>query len=113
MMMRKQIDFPPYTEAEVKQIMEDGSLLCDLCGERLFDDQGPQAWIYTDTGILFPPDSEILSLTDDERRQIDEEYNRNEMTPAELEAERVAQQEKEMLIQTDFSEIDPGFFVKI
>ena len=94
-------------------MMEDGSLLCDLYGERLFDDQGPQAWIYTDTGILFPPDSEILSLTDDERRQIDEEYKRNEMSPAELEAERVAQQEKEMLTQTDFSEIDPGFFVKI
>lgn len=41
------------------------------------------------------------------------EYNRNEMTLAELEAERVAQREKEMLTQTDFSEIDPGFFVKI
>ena len=43
---------------------------------------------------LFPPDSEILSLTDDERRQIEEEYNRNELTLAELEAERVAQREE-------------------
>lgn len=41
------------------------------------------------------------------------EYNRNEMTLAELEAERVAQREEERLTQTDFSEIDPGFFVKI
>ena len=39
-------------------------------------------------------DSEILSLTDDERRQIEEEYNRYEMTLAELEAERVAQREE-------------------
>ena len=113
MMMRKQIDFPPYTEAEIKQIMEDGSLLCDLYGERLFDDQGPQAWIYTDTGILFPPDSEILSLTDDERRQIDAEYNRNEQILAALIESFEAQQEEEVRNLADFSEIDPGFFVKI
>jgi hypothetical protein len=54
-----------------------------------------EKWNYTDSGILFPPDSEILSLTDDERRQIEEEYNRNELTLAELEAERVAQHEEE------------------
>ena len=53
-------------------------------------------WSYTDSGILYPPDSEILSLTDDERRQIEEEYNRNELTLAELEAER----KEEMRIQS-------------
>ena len=90
-MMKKKIDFPPYTEADVKQIMEDGSLLCDLYGEKLSDDQNTEAWHYTDTDIVFRPDSDILSLTDDERRQIEEEI----LTP------------------TDFSEIDPGFFVKI
>lgn len=44
--------------------------------------------------------------------EANDEYNRNEMTLAELEAERVAQREEEMLTQTDFPEIDPGFFVK-
>lgn len=71
--MRKKIDFPPYSEAEVKQIMEDGSLLCDLYGEKLSDDKDAESWNYTDTNILFPPDSAILSLTDDERRQFKEE----------------------------------------
>lgn len=92
--MRKKIDFPPYSEAEAMQIVEDGSVLCNLYGEKITDERGLEKWSYTDSGILFPPDSEILSLTDDERRQIEEEYNRNELTLAELEAERVAQREE-------------------
>ena len=87
--MRKKIDFPPYSEAEAMQIV------CNLYGEKITDERGLEKWNYTDSGILFPPDSEILSLTDDERRQIEEEYNRNELTLAELEAERVAQHEEE------------------
>lgn len=92
--MRKKIDFPPYSEAEVIQIVKDGSVLCNLYGGKITDERGLEKWNYTDSGILFPPDSEILSLTDDERRQIEEEYNRYEMTLAELEAERVAQREE-------------------
>ena len=92
--MRKKIDVPPYSEAEAMQIVEDGSILCNLYGEKITDERGLEKWNYTDSGILFPPDSEILSLTDDERRQIEEEYNRNELTLAALEAERVAQHEE-------------------
>jgi len=59
--MRKSINFPPYNEAEVKQILEDGSLLCDL--------YGPE---HNDTDILFPPHSQVLSLTGEEREQFEE-----------------------------------------
>ena len=84
--MRKKIDFPPYSEAEAMQIVEDGSVLCNLYGGKITDERGLEKCNYTDSGIL--------SLTDDERRQIEEEYNRNELTLAELEAERVAQREE-------------------
>ena len=93
--MRKKIDFPPYSEAEAMQIVEDGSILCNLYGEKITDERGLEKWNYTDSGILFPPDSEILSLTDDERRQIEEEYTRNELTLAVIDAARVAQHVEE------------------
>lgn len=56
--MRKSIDFPPYTEAEVKEIMEDGSILCDLYGEQFYD-----------YNIIFAPNSSILKLTKKEKEQ--------------------------------------------
>lgn len=50
--MRKTIDFPPYTEAEIKEIYDDGSALCDLYGAG-----------YSDTDICFPAGSGILQLS--------------------------------------------------
>lgn len=38
--MRKKIDFPPYSEAEAMQIVEDGSILCNLYGEKITDERG-------------------------------------------------------------------------
>lgn len=54
--MRKAIDFPPYTVAEVKAVNEDESVLCDLYGDRV-----------SDTNIVFPAGSEILNLTEEEK----------------------------------------------
>ena len=59
MVMRKTIDFPPYTEAVVKGILPDGSILCDVYGEE-----------FSDTNISFPSDSDILTLTEDERSEL-------------------------------------------
>lgn len=59
MLMRKMIDFPPYTEAEVKGILSDGSILCDVYGVE-----------FSDTNISFPSDSAILTLTEDERSEL-------------------------------------------
>ncbi len=53
--MRKRIDFPPYDEAEVRQINEDGSALCDLYGDGI-----------SDRDIVFPAGSAILGLTEAE-----------------------------------------------
>ena len=57
--MRKTIDFPPYTEAEVKGILSDGSILCDVYGDE-----------FSDTNISFPPGSNILILTEEERSEL-------------------------------------------
>ncbi len=66
--MRKQIDFAPYQWAEVKEIMEDGSVLCNLQGEAKTEREPLQQ--YTDTDILFPPNSSILSLSTEEKELI-------------------------------------------
>ena len=42
--MRKKIDFPPYSEAEAMQIVEDGSILCNLYGEKITDERGLEKW---------------------------------------------------------------------
>ena len=62
--MRKNIDFPPYTEAEVKEIMEDGSILCDLYGDQFYD-----------YNIFFPSGSSILKLTKKEKEQFASEQS--------------------------------------
>ena len=59
MVMRKTIYFPPYTEAEVKGILSDGSILCDVYGDE-----------FSDTNISFPSGSDILTLTEDERSEL-------------------------------------------
>lgn len=71
--MRKQIDFPPYTEAEIKRIEEDGSALCDLFGAG-----------YSDTDISFPADSPYLNLTEEEKAQIEAEAQARETEPITL-----------------------------
>ena len=63
MTMKKTIDFPPYTEAEVVGVAEDGSVLCNLYGV----EDGVE---YRDQSILFPPDSVVLRLTDKERAKV-------------------------------------------
>ncbi|GHV02962.1 hypothetical protein FACS1894159_11900 [Bacteroidia bacterium] len=64
--MTKQIDFAPYTEAEIVGVGEDGSIMCNLRGEV----DGVE---YHDTNISFPADSEILGLTEAERAEIQNE----------------------------------------
>ena len=83
--MRKQIDFPPYEEAEVKQIMEDGSVLCDLYGGKMEPSEslsegvgesvagGSEQWQWHDRDIVFPAGSSILSLTEQEKVEFEEE----------------------------------------
>lgn len=71
--MRKKIEFPPYEEAEVKEIYEDGSILCDLYGEKAVDESEEPYWRYRDTDIVFPADSEIMSLTEEEKTKFFEE----------------------------------------
>lgn len=56
--MRKKIEFPPYEEAEVKEIYEDGGLLCEVYGEK----QDDGSWIYEDRNVLFPAGSPVLLL---------------------------------------------------
>lgn len=64
--MRKTIDFPPYTEAEVLEILPDGSLRCNLFGERLSGDNEPETWRWHDTNIVFPPQSPLIALSEEE-----------------------------------------------
>ena len=76
--MRKQIDFPPYEEAELKAIYEDGSVLCDLYGGRMEPEGGgeagvPERWQWHDRDIVFPAGSGILSLTGREKAAFEEE----------------------------------------
>ena len=88
--MRKTINFPPYEEAEVKAILEDGSVLCDLYGGKIEPEEIPsldspseslsegigepevevsEQWQWKDTDILFPAGSEIVVLSPDEKLQ--------------------------------------------
>lgn len=71
--MRKKIEFPPYEEAEVKAVLEDGSILCDLYGEKAVDESGEPYWLYRDTDIVFPAGSGIVSLTEEEKKKFFEE----------------------------------------
>lgn len=71
--MRKKIEFPPYEEAEVKEIYEDGSILCDLYGEKAVDESEEPYWRYRDTDIVFPAGSGIMSLTEEEKTKFFEE----------------------------------------
>lgn len=71
--MRKTIYFPPYEEAEVKEIHEDGSILCNLYGEQVVDESGNPYWRYRDTDIVFPADSGIVSLTEEEKSELEAE----------------------------------------
>ena len=71
--MRKKIEFPPYEEAEVKAVLEDGSILCDLYGEKAGDASGEPYWRYRDTDIVFPAGSGIVSLTEEEKKKFFEE----------------------------------------
>ena len=83
--MRKQIDFPPYEEAEIKAIYEDGSVLCDLYGRKMEPAEslsegigeagtgGMEPWQWHDTAICFPAGSAILSLTEPEKAAFEEE----------------------------------------
>ena len=71
--MRKKIECPPYEEGEVKEIYEDGSILCDLYGEKAVDESEEPYWRYRDTDIVFPADSEIMSLTEEEKTKFFEE----------------------------------------
>ena len=71
--MRKKIEFPPYEEAEVKAVLEDGGVLCDLYGEKTVGEVGSEIWAYMDTDIVFPADSEIMSLTEEEKKKFFEE----------------------------------------
>lgn len=91
--MRKKIEFPPYEEAEVKAILEDGSVLCDLYGGEIAPAESlseisadnssdgsmeswtkaPEQWYWHDTDILFPAGSEIVSLTEQEKSEFEEE----------------------------------------
>lgn len=71
--MRKKIEFPPYEEAEVKAVLEDGGVLCDLYGEKTVGEVGSEIWAYMDTDIVFPADSEIMSLTEEEKTKFFEE----------------------------------------
>ena len=73
--MRKKIEFPPYEEAEVKEIYEDGSILCDLYGEKAVDESEEPYWRYRDTDIVFPADSEIMSLTEEKKKFFEEQKN--------------------------------------
>ena len=68
--MRKEIDFAPYDEAEIKGIYEDGGVLCDLYGDG-----------HSDRDILFPEGSPVLTLTEQEWEQF-----RAERAAAEKEA---------------------------
>jgi len=65
--MKKQIDFPPYTEAQIKEIHQDGSIVCDLFGEG-----------YTDTNIGFATGNPYLSLTDKEIEEFRKELKQSE-----------------------------------
>ena len=81
--MRKKIDFAPYEEAELKMIYEDGSALCNLFGGKVSDadqidgdsmsESIREQWLHTDTDILFPADSPILSLSQADIEQFAEE----------------------------------------
>lgn len=89
--MRKKIDFPPYEEAEIKAVNDNGDVLCDLLGgqQELAPESGEVPvvrWTYTDSDILFPAGSPILSLTDEEiERFRDELRTREELWRNELE----------------------------
>lgn len=64
------INFPPYNEAKIKSIDEDGSVLCDLFGEN-----------HNDTDICFPADSEIVCLTAEEIEQFNAEQIAEGLAP--------------------------------
>lgn len=74
--MRKKIEFPPYEEAEVKAVLEDGSVLCEVYGRETVGEVGSETWAYMDTDIVFPADSEIMSLTEEERKAFSEGQRR-------------------------------------
>ena len=71
--MRKKIEFPPYEEAELKAVLEDGSVLCDLYGGKTVGEVGAETWAYTDTDIVFPAGSGILSLSEEEKAAFETE----------------------------------------
>ena len=61
------IDFPPYSEAEITGVAEDGSVVCNLYGmvDKVVDGEvvGVE---YRDTNISFPAGSPVLGLTEEE-----------------------------------------------
>ena len=61
--MKKQIEFYPYSQAEITGVNDDGSVVCNLYG--MID--GVE---YRDGNVSFPADSPILRLTPDEIGQI-------------------------------------------
>lgn len=73
--MRKNIKFPPYEEAELKAVLEDGSVLCDLYGGKTVGEVGSETWAYTDTDIVFPAGSGILSLSEEEKVEFEAEQS--------------------------------------
>lgn len=60
--MKKLIDFPPYSEAQIVETPEDGSVICNLSGDG-----------YRDSWIVFPAGSPILSLTQQEIEEFKDE----------------------------------------
>ena len=64
--MIKKIEFPPYEEAEVKEICADGTVLCDLYGN-MSDDN---TWEDTDRNVSFPVGGPVLFLESGDYRSI-------------------------------------------
>ena len=71
--MRKTIDFPPYEEAEVKEICADGTVLCDLYGN-MSDDN---IWKDTDKNVSFPVGGPVLFLESSDYQSIGKAYCRD------------------------------------
>ena len=56
--MIKDINMPPYTKAEIKEVFEDGTALCDIYGDRVADTD-----IIPDAGYLRLSPEDVAEFT--------------------------------------------------
>lgn len=71
--MRKEIDFTPYEEVDVKEICADGTVLCDLYGNKSDDN----TWEHIDKNVSFPVGGPVLFLEANDYQSIVKAYCRD------------------------------------